>query len=114
MEELIIKLSPQNRPNSAVYMKVGDTISVNGEIFYFSRVQEGDTLPKEAIASDWFGGDVERVGGDLVVTLISPLPSNYSPEQAFPEPVIMHGDGEVPLPQPLPEVLETLKEVEVE
>lgn len=111
---MIIKLSPQNRPNSAVYVKAGDTISVNGEVFDFSRIQDGDTLPKEAISSDWFGGGVERVGGELVITLTSPLPSNYSQEQAFPSPVIMHGDGEVPLPQPLPEILETLKEVEVE
>lgn len=111
---MIINLVPQNRPNTAVYIKVGDTISVNGEVFDFSRIQEGDTLPREAIFSDWFAGDVERVGGNLILSITSPFPPNYSPEQAFPSPVVMHGDGEVPLPQPLPEVLETLKEVEVE
>lgn len=96
---MIINLSPQNRPNSAVYVKAGDTISVNGEVFDFSRMRDGDTLPKEAISSDWFGGDVERVGEYIVLTLTSPLPPNYSQEQAFPSPVVMHGDGIVPLPE---------------
>lgn len=107
---MIINLSPQNRPNSAVYVKVGDAISVNGEVFDFSMVGEGDTLPNEAIHSDWFAGAVERINGELVLTLTSPLPTNYSPEQAYPTPVIMHEDGEVPLPQPLPYVDEVSDE----
>lgn len=111
MEKLIIKLSPQNRPNSATYVKLGDTISVNGEVFDFSRIQEGDTLPKEAISSDWFGGDVERIGGQLSITLFSPCPPNCSPEQAFPTPVTMTDDGIIPLPLPLPESLQEIKEV---
>ena len=108
---MIINLSPQSRADEPVYVKKGDTISVNGEVFDFSQVEEGDTLPREAIYSDWFGGDVERTGGQLSVTLFSPCPPNYSPEQAFPIPVTMTGDGIIPLPLPLPESLQEIKEV---
>lgn len=108
---MIINLSPQSRTDEPVYVKKGDTISVNGEVFDFSQVEEGDTLPREAIYSDWFGGDVERIGGQLSVTLFSPCPPNYSPEQAFPTPVTMTDDGIIPLPLPLPESLQEIKEV---
>lgn len=107
---MVITLSPQWRPVDAVYVKNGDTISVNGEVFDFSKIEDGDTLPKEAISSDWFCGDVERIGGHITIKLISPFPTNHSPEQAFPEPVIMNGDGEVPLPKPLPEVLKEVSD----
>lgn len=105
---MIIILSPQGRPDEPVYIKTGDAISVNGELFDFSRVGEGDTLPRNAIYSDWFDGDVERINGELVLTLSSPFPQNYSPEQAFPTPVKMIGDGPIPLPKPLPLELKEL------
>lgn len=108
---MIINLSPQSRTDEPVYVKKGDTIAVNGEVFDFSQIEEGGTLPREAIHSDWFGGDIERIGGQLSVTLFSPCPPNYSPEQAFPSPVTMTGDGIIPLPLPLPESLQEIKEV---
>jgi hypothetical protein len=68
-------------------------------------MQEGDRLPTEAISSIWFEypGNVEIVDGVMQVCLRLPLPPNYSPEQAYPEPLIDVPDGPVVFPAPLPE-----------
>lgn len=82
---------------------LGDSIVVNGQAFDFAQVGEGDTLPRAAIKSEWFAGDVERTGGQLTITLLLPIPWNFSPEQAFPVPLINVVDGPVVFPSPLPE-----------
>jgi len=82
-------------------VKAGDVLTINGENFDLSRVGEGDTLPASAISSHWFAGDVERVNGELILTLLLPNPWNYSPEQAFPVPLDNVPDGPVIFPAPL-------------
>lgn len=82
-------------------VKTGDTLTVNGEDFDFSPIGNGDTLPMKAINSTWFDKDVERVDGELVISIILPNPWNYSPEQAFPEPIVVNTDGFIELPKPL-------------
>lgn len=103
-----IKLSP-TRVDDFVYevSKKGNTLTINGELFDFSRMQEGDRLPTEAISSTWFEypGNVEVVDGVMQVCLRLPLPHNYSPEQAYPEPLIDVPDGPVVFPAPLPEYI---------
>lgn len=79
----------------------GAVVTVNGEPFDFSQMADGDTLPAGAIASEWFVGDVHKANGELELTMILPLPVNYSPAQAFPEPLVVSADGPVALPQPL-------------
>lgn len=98
-----IILSPQRRDDSLEVVKAGDTLVVNGESFDFSPVGEGDTLPLSAIHSSWFAGPVDRINGELVLTMILPNPWNYSPEQAFPVPLENVQDGPVVLPAPLRE-----------
>lgn len=97
-----IILMPQRRDDELVWVKQGDTLSVNGEVADFSQVQEGDTLPYGAIHSDFFPGEVVRVGGVLTITIIMAIPDNYSPEQAFPLPLVDVPDGLLDLPKPLP------------
>jgi hypothetical protein len=99
---MIINLSPQRRDDTLRAVRIGDNLTVNGEVFDFAQVADGDTLPWAAIGSEWFAGDVERIDGQLVVTLWLPNPWNSSPEQAFPVPLLNVPDGEVLLPQPLP------------
>jgi hypothetical protein len=99
---MIINLSPFRSDETLVIIKSGDVLTVNGEVFDFSRMADGDTLPLGAIESHWFGGTVDRVGADLLLTLRLPLPVNYSQEQAYPVPLTNVQDGEVSLPQPLP------------
>ena len=97
-----IILSPQRRDDTVCYRKAGDTLSVDGEVFDFSRVEEGDVLPRDAIRSEWFAGDVTRINGELQLALILPNPWNYSQAQAFPVPISVTKNGLVELPAPLP------------
>lgn len=96
-----INLSPGRSDETLTVSKNGNTLTLNGEKFDFSRMKDGDTLPLEAITSRWFAGQVEMVGESLEVTLRLPLPVNYSAEQAFPAPLLNVPDGVVVLPQPL-------------
>jgi len=95
-----IILDPQRRDDLLEVVKAGDTLVVNGESFDFSPMDDGDTLPAIAITSGWFSGDVDRVNGRLVIRMWLPNPWNYSPEQAFPEPLLNVPDGPVLLPRP--------------
>ncbi|RRW54347.1 hypothetical protein EGJ55_16055 [Pseudomonas moraviensis] len=99
---MIIKLVGQRRDDILEVMKDGDTLVLNGEAFDLSRINDGDTLPQQAIESEWFAGSVDRVNAELVLTLILPNPWNYSPEQAFPDDLVNVLDGRVELPKPLP------------
>lgn len=108
-----IILSPVRTDDLVTYEKRGDTIIVNGEEFDLSPVEEGDQLPATAIDSPWFGGGVTRARDELVLTLILPNPWNYSPEQAFPEPLFDVQDGIIELPPSLPDP-EPEQEIEIE
>lgn len=108
-----ISLSPQRRDDTLTVFKAGNVLSINGESFDFSRMVEGDTLPRAAISSAWFAGDVSMVGGELELTLLLPIPDNYSQEQAFPVPITNVGDGQVVLPAALP-VPEALAAAEIQ
>jgi hypothetical protein len=99
---MIIKLVPQIRNDTLQVTKVGNTLVVNGEIFDFSLMTEGATLPRSAIRAEWFVGDVDMEQGELVLTMLLPIPWNYSPEQALPSDLVDVPDGAVALPQPLP------------
>lgn len=83
-------------------IKSGASLSVNGEVYDFSQMKDGDTLPREAIAGDNFPSDVSMDNGVITLTLRLPLPWNYSQAQAFPEPLFNVPDGPVKLPYPLP------------
>lgn len=98
-----IYLSPQRRDDSLEVVKTGDALTINGEKFDLSPVGEGDTLPREAIDSIWFAGPIDRIDGELILTLLFPNPWNYSQAQAFPVPLENVPDGPVAFPGPLSE-----------
>lgn len=108
-----IDLSPQRRDDTLEVSRTGDTLTLNGETFDLSQVGEGDTLPAVAIKSGWFTGPVTRTNGELALTLLLPMPFNYSPAQAFPEPLTLNCDGPVTLPGPLPAPMVESAEVSV-
>lgn len=99
-----INLSPLRCDDTLEVSRAGAVLTINGEEFEFSRMVDGDTLPASAISSQWFAGQVDNVGGELELTLILPLPHNYSPEQAFPVPLENVQDGPVIFPAPLPDL----------
>ncbi len=92
-----ISFSPQRRDDALHLVKAGDVLTINGEAFDFSGVPDGATLPKEAVSSDWIAGDVERIGGILIVPLILPLGPEPTEAQCFPAD-IEPADGSVTLP----------------
>jgi hypothetical protein len=75
----------------------GDVLTINGEPFDFGDLDEGDLLPPEAISSQFIANPVTRTDGEIVMTLLLPIPALASEAQAFPESATV-GSGEVPLP----------------
>ena len=109
---MMIILSPQRRDDTLEVVKSGEVLTVNGEDFDLSRIGEGETLPGSAFVGPnafWFAGDVSRVDGELVLSLLFPNPWNYSQEQAFPVPLESVADGPVAFPAPLPDEPENHK-----
>ena len=93
-----ITLSPTRRDETLTASRDGDTLTLNGEAFDFAPLEEGETLPADAIDSPWIAGDVTRTDGALHITLRLPHGANAPEETRFPEPVIDPPDGEVALP----------------
>ena len=93
-----IFLSPQRRDDTLSVVRRGGLLIVNDEPFDFPAVEEGDILPRSAIESDWFAGDVTRVNGELELTLILPNPANFSQAQAFPVPLTITKMGQLSCP----------------
>lgn len=99
-----ISFSPQRRDDALTLEKHGDTLTVNGEIFDFLPLPNGATIPAGSIPCDWIVGPVERVDGEIHLTLILPHGTNPSQEVAFPEPITVTEDGPIDLPaDPQPE-----------
>lgn len=95
---MIIKWNPQRRDDVLKVVKQGDKLIVNGVEYDFTSIPDGATLPAEAIDSDLFSGPVERVDGELIVTLTLPHGPNPSNSVAFPTPITVTEDGPVALP----------------
>lgn len=111
-----IKLSPVRADTAPLQatVKNGDTIVINGELFDFSPLQAGETLPVAAMGgTSPFVSDIERdKSGELHFTLRLPHGA-FAPKEtrfpvAFTVPMIVI-DGEVPLP-PYDEVPEVPSE----
>jgi hypothetical protein len=93
-----IQLSPVRRDETLSVEVEGDTLILNGEAFDFAPLPAGATLPRAAIASDWFAGDVRRdEAGDLHLALVLPHGAEAPDETLFPAPITAQ-DGPVPLP----------------
>ncbi|MGF6127279.1 hypothetical protein QF019_002488 [Pseudomonas frederiksbergensis] len=99
---MIIKLSPQRRDDALEVTKAGDVLTINGEVFDFSPMANGDSLPATAVVSEWFCGTIDKNNGELELTLFLPLPANFSQAQAFPVPLFNVQDGPVIFPAPSP------------
>ncbi len=104
-----ITFSPVRSDDTLDVHRTGDILNINGEVFDFSALPDGATLPVDAIASDWFAAPVERTGGILCVTLRlphGPIPWPAPPEAravTHPAPITLSGDGPVALLTFLPE-----------
>lgn len=89
-----INLSPIRADKFLTLEKLGDIITLNGESFDFSPIPDGGILPKSAIESDVILSDVERINGEIVLTILVPHGPNAAQGDRFPEPLTMTEDGE--------------------
>lgn len=95
---MIINLCPVRMDEELLANRKGDLLTLNGEVFDFGPLTEGATIPQSAIVSSWFAGPVERIDGELVLTLVLPHGANAPEETRFPQSITMFSDGLMPLP----------------
>jgi hypothetical protein len=95
---MIIKLSPTRSDKELSITKTGETLTINGVPYDFSQLPNGATLPREAIGCEFIVSDVNRVNGEIELTILLPHGANASHEARFPEPIIKNDDGQVVLP----------------
>lgn len=96
---MLINFSPVRMDEELIMDREGDMVMLNGVEFDFSQLPEGATLPREAIDSPWFAGPVERIDGELVMTIVLPHGPNAPESTRFPQSIDMRYDGSVPLPE---------------
>ena len=95
---MLINLSPTRSDKILSISKSADTLTINGIPYDFSLLPNGATLPREAIDCEWIVSDVNRVNGEIELTILLPHGANASHEARFPEPINMTNDGQVVLP----------------
>jgi len=94
-----ISFSPQRRDDTLKLEKSnGDHLRINGELFNFNSLADGDTIPAGVVPCDWIVGPVERSDGHVNITVILPHGPNPSQAVAFPEPVTVNEDGPISVP----------------
>lgn len=91
---MIIKLSPIRSDKSLTIKKQGDILIINNEPFDFSPIPDGGILPQSAIESDVIVSDVERINGEIVLTILVPHGPDATHKERFPEPLEVYEDGE--------------------
>ena len=95
---MIIKLSPQRRDDQLVVSKRNDVLTIHGERFDFRELPEGAVLPASAVACEFVVGDVMRLNGDLIITLLLPCGPEASNSACFPADIVAPPNGNVSLP----------------
>lgn len=93
-----INFSPVRMDEQLTLDREGDVLYVNGEVFDFGPLLEGATLPQDAVLSDWFPGAVDRIDGELHLTIRLPHGPNAPHSTRFPEPITVTEDGPVDIP----------------
>jgi hypothetical protein len=93
-----IKFSPSLSNRDLAVSVAGDCLTINGQVFDFTQLLDGATLPLSAINSEHFSGPVERINGELHLTLRLPHGANPPRHVAFPEPITVTEDGPIALP----------------
>ncbi|MFL1415330.1 hypothetical protein ACI77M_03680 [Pseudomonas fildesensis] len=96
---MLIKLSPQRRDDTLAISKRSDVLTINGERFDFRELPEGAVLPASAVDCDFVVGDVTRLNGELIITLLLPCGPEATDSANFPFDIVSSPDGNVSLPR---------------
>ncbi|MHB2265797.1 hypothetical protein [Aliihoeflea sp. PC F10.4] len=79
----------------------GDRLRINGELLNFNGLNDGDVIPYEHASAhlhDWLVGPIEKVDGEVRLTVLLPHGSSPEPWQLEPEPIVVTEDGTVDVP----------------
>lgn len=94
-----ISFSPQRRDDALTLERTApDHIRINGELFNFGPLADGDEIPASAVPCEWINGPVQRINGEIHLTLILPHDASPSEEVAFPEPITVTENGPIAVP----------------
>lgn len=95
-----ISFSPQRRDDTLTLERTApDRVRINGELFNFGPLADGDTIPAGVVPCDWIVGPVERIDGHVCLTLILPHGPNPSQRVAFPASITVTDDGPIAVPE---------------
>ncbi|WP_236066334.1 tail fiber assembly protein [Pseudomonas palmensis] len=103
-----IKLSPFSADETLVLSRSGESITINGMKLDFEALPDGAMLPATATGCPWLYGPVQRIDGELTLTVRLPHGAQASEQSRFPVDIVNPPDGRVPLPtdnDPQPESL---------
>ncbi|TFF14657.1 hypothetical protein EXW72_08210 [Pseudomonas sp. BCA14] len=98
---MIIKLVSTRSDDNLEIIKFGDVLTINGVVLDFGPLPDGATLPAQAIGCQWINDAVERVDGNLVVTVTMPVGPGAGQKSWYPDDIINPPDGRVALPTDL-------------
>jgi|TARA_R110000744_G_scaffold232384_1_gene350514 hypothetical protein len=93
-----ITLTPQVRPDSLALSKSGDILTINGDAFDFSFIEEGDVLPQDAVECPLLASDVTRTDGAITLKLVLPIRHTASDAAKFPASILNAPDGDIEVP----------------
>jgi|TARA_R100000081_G_C4760325_1_gene139476 hypothetical protein len=92
-----LSFTPTRMNNQYEASVSGDALTIDGEVLDFGPLPDGATLPKDDVDCPWLASDVERIDGEICLTLMLPHGANAPEETRFPEMVTV-AEGEVVLP----------------
>jgi len=98
-----ITLYPQRRDDELTLSLHGEHLTVSGDVLDLSTIPDGATVPMEAIDNLFIAGPIERIDGELRVSLLLPQSSPFGvfDEAGMMRPpydLVINQDGDISLP----------------
>jgi hypothetical protein len=90
--------SPQRSDEVLAVSKAGEKLFINGDVFDFSSVVEGDFDEAWIPPSKFISSQPRRIAGDLQIVLVLPYREDAKDTARFPDPIVNPPDGELTLP----------------
>jgi hypothetical protein len=81
-----LKRSPSSSPVTLDVSSEGDVLTINGEAFDFSTLEEGGKIEAVDVPSEYIISDVTRINGVVELTMIAPYLGEGTQEERFPTP----------------------------
>lgn len=95
-----ITLVPQRRDDALVLEKSSDDrLSINGELFDFESLNDGDEVEWQDLPAGWFAGPVQRIDGEINVSLFLPCVKAGWEVLNSPHTIIVEHEGPVDVPE---------------